>query len=154
MFFRAVTPATIFLCIVVLGIPASVAGQEPFVPQGILMGEGWNPQSRELDTVYADQDTLDLGTGGVRSVQFWADVRNAAGRTLTWVVEYDNGVRNEVFDQKIRYDRFRTYMEKTFRRTLWAPEQREQVDVTGSCTVKLVDRQNNEPVAVKIFTIR
>ncbi|MFC1556332.1 hypothetical protein ACFL67_04555 [candidate division KSB1 bacterium] len=131
-------------------------GQEtgPFVPQGILMGEQWNPETRELMVTYEDQDNLDLGEEGIRTVEFWADIRNAAGLELTWMIDYACGIQKEIYTQRIRYDRFRTNLSKTFRRKIWDAERRQLVDVAGECKIILVNKNNSEQIAVKIITIK
>jgi len=125
------------------------------VPHGILIGEGWSYETKELKTVFPDQSALDLGESGIRTVQIWTEIRNSAGKNITWVVEYTNGIRQEVWTQQIRYDRFRTYIEKTFRRNLWDPSTNKLVDVTGACKIMLVDKQDkNKVIAIKAIILK
>lgn len=147
---------TLMILAIVILLPVFLfAFQGVQLPQGILMGEDWHPVMRELKTVYPDQKTLDLGESGIRKVQFWAEIRNAAGRQYTWVVRYGNGIEQTIMNQKIRYDRFRMYIEKTFRRKIWDADARSLRDVTGPCKILLVDPDNpGSPVAVKELTIR
>ncbi len=69
---------------------------------GILLGNDWNYETRELDVVFSDQSVLDLGENGVRTVQLWTVIRDGAGKRITWVVTYANGMRQEVWTQQIR----------------------------------------------------
>lgn len=127
----------------------------PFAPRGIIIGNNWNPEKRELDIVFENQDMIDLGAEGILKVQMFSEILNASGKDLTWVVEYACGLRQEVWTQKVRYDRFRTYLEKTFRRQLWDQESKKMVDVSGPCKVMLIDKQNESvPIAVKTFVIK
>ncbi|KPK94447.1 hypothetical protein AMJ80_05460 [bacterium SM23_31] len=117
-----------------------------FVPRGIVLGDGWNSETKELETVFPDQKTLELGESGIRAVQIWTEIINCSGKTITWVIEYANGMRQEVWDQPIRYDRFRTYIKKTFNRKLWDVSLEQLVDVTGTCKIMLVDKQDNNKI--------
>lgn len=141
-----------------VAVPLNLAARQQTeldIPHGILMGEEWHPVLRELKNVYPDQSLLDLGDKGVRKVQFWVEVRNAAGREFTWVVKYSNGMKQKIVDQKIRYDRFRTYIEKTFRRNIWDARARELTNVSGPCKVMLIDSANpGTPIAVKDLVIQ
>jgi len=141
-----------------LYFPAHSAGQAeqgPHAPRGIIIGDKWNPETRELAVIFEEQDVLDLGEEGIRTVQLWSEIRDAAGKDVTWVVEYAGGLRQEVWTQKIRYDRFRTYLKKTFRRKLWDARAKKLVDVSGPCTVYLIEKDNpDKPVAVKRFLLK
>ena len=124
-------------------------------PRGIIFGNGWNHETRELNIVFEDQSTLDLGVEGVRDVQFWVEIRNNKGNNITWVIEYASGLRQEIWTQQIRYDRFRTYMSKTFRRNIWDAESKQNMDVSGPCKVILMDMdRNNRVIAEKNFILK
>ncbi|MFC1556427.1 hypothetical protein ACFL6I_07715 [candidate division KSB1 bacterium] len=128
---------------------------QSIVPRGILVGERWSPEKRELEYVYPDQTILDLGPEGVRTVLFWTEILHSAGKKFTWVVVYSNGMRQEVLKQQIRYDRFRTYLEKTFRRNLWNAQLKKLVDVSGPCRIMLIDpAHGSEPVAVRTIILK
>ena len=137
------------LFILLIALISRVQAQEPSMSidtRGIILGNDWNHETRELATVFSDQSVLDLGESGIRSVQIWTDIRNGAGKQITWVVEYGNGMRQEVWTQHIRYDRFRTYLKKTFRRNILDTATKQLVNVAGPCTIKLIDKQDNNRV--------
>ena len=148
----------LFNLILLLFFVSGVFGQEEkFIetPRGILLGEEWNPETRELDTLYEDQFVLDIGDNGSRTVHLWTEILNGSGRSLTWIIEYANGMRQEIWTQRIRYGRFRTYLEKTFYRNLWDAKSKQLVRITGPCTVLLLDKQDNNKVIVsKSFELK
>jgi len=154
--FRILTCCIIALIVFLLSGSVTGEGQSaPIAPRGILIGEKWHSVTRELMEVYPDQNTLNLGEKGIRTVQFWAEVKNCAGREFTWVIRYANGMQDEILTQRIRYDRFRMYIEKTFRRNIWNAQSRKLVDVTGPCRILLVDKAHpDRPVAEKAIVLK
>ena len=129
--------------------------QEATALKGILIGNGWNTVTKELDTVYTDQSTIELGIENSKKVQLWTVIENGQGLEITWVIEYSNGMREEPLVQTIRYNRFRTYLEKTFRRKLLDQNTKQYVDITGACKIMLVDKQNqNRVLAEKALIIK
>ncbi len=151
---RRLSAVIVLLTIIVAAVAAW--GQDPSIaPEGILLGNSWHPETRELTVVFPDQTILELGEEGVRTVQLWTDIRNSAGKEYVWIVVYSNGLSQEILTQKIRYDRFRTYLEKTFRRKLWDPGTKKLVDVSGLCKVMLLEKSDPQKIiAVKNFTLR
>ncbi len=121
----------------------------------ILLGDYWDPETRELSTVFDNQSLLDLVGKGSKRVQLLVEIRNGTGRLLTWVFEYPNGIRQEVFAQRIRYGRFRTYLEKTFHKKLWDPSRKQLISNTGLCKILLIDKEdNNNIVATKQIELK
>ena len=153
-------PGTLYLINLVLlfFFVSGALGQEKGIiqaPRGILLGDGWNPETRELDKLYEDQLVLAIGTKGSRTVHLWTEILNGGGRSLTWIVEYANGMRQEIWTQQIRYGRFRTYLEKTFYRNLWDAKNKQLVRGTGQIKVLLLDKQdNNKVIASKSFELK
>ncbi|MCP4727993.1 MAG: hypothetical protein GY863_23340 [bacterium] len=121
----------------------------PYAPKGIILGNSWNSITRELDEVFTEQRVIDLGERGVKKVQVWTEIVNCEGREFTWVIEYKNGLRQEILTQKIRYNRFRTYIEKTFRRNLWDSSTKELINVCGECRIILLDKSENNNIIIE-----
>ncbi|MFC1564630.1 hypothetical protein ACFL6G_06810 [candidate division KSB1 bacterium] len=121
----------------------------PNAPKGIVIGSEWDSARRELTTVFPNQDFLDLGENGVRTVQLWTEIINCSNRELTWIVEYETGLKQEILTQRIRYDRFRTYLEKTFRRNVWNKASNKSVDVSGECRIMIIDKSESNAVIVE-----
>ncbi len=148
-------PAAASLLITGILLTGMVIQGYPNAPKGILIGNSWNSTTRELDVVFAEQTVLDLGTRGVKKVQVWTEIIDCEGKEFTWVVEYNNGFRQEIISQKIRYDRFRTYIEKTFRRKIWNSNTKELMDISGECRIMLLDKElDNNIVALKKIIIK
>ncbi len=125
------------------------AQENLIAPKGILLGENWNSLKRELDFVFENQSEVDLGEKGVRTIQIWTEIINSQGKEFTWIVEYANGMKQEIYSQKIRYNRFRTYLTKTFRRKLWNQDEKKLVSVSGMCRVYLIDKNDADKLIVE-----
>lgn len=136
------------ICAIFLFVTDVISQQSNTIdtPRGIIFGNDWNHETRELNIVFDEQDTLIIGEGGEREIQIWVEIKNNKGNNIAWVIEYSGGLRQEVLTQQIRYDRFRTYLSKTFRRFIWDTESKQNKDVTGPCKVILIDTDNNDRV--------
>ena len=132
-----------------LYITAQAVSQEQTLPVSadtVIIGDQWNPETHKLDVIFEDQTRLDLGVEGIRKVQLWTEISNGADKEVLWIVEYANDIRQEVWVQNVRYNRYRTYLEKTFRRKLWDAESEKMVDVSGPCRILIVDNNQKDKV--------
>lgn len=143
----------ILLSVIHLGAGIS-QDQTEFTPKGILIGEGWQSNVRELAKVYENQSELVLGDTGKRKVHIWTEIVNSKGKEYIWTIEYSNGMSVKIIDQKIRYDRFRTYLEKTFRKKIWNKQTNQLESVLGLCKIKIIDKVTQKLVAEKIIILK
>jgi len=126
----------------------------PVSADTIIIGDRWNPETRKLDVIFEDQTRLNLGIEGIRKIQLWTEILNGANKEVLWIIEYANGIRQEIWVQNVRYNRYRTYLEKTFRRKLWDTESEKTVDVSGQCRIFIVDNnQKDKVIAEKIIIL-
>ena len=119
----------------------------------MIIGDQWNPDTHELEVVFEDQTRLDLGAEGVLKVQFRTKILNGEGEEILWVVEYANGLRQEIRTQNVRFNSYRTYFEKTFRRNLWDAEAEKMVDVSGPCRILVVDNNQKDNIIIEMTII-
>lgn len=157
LFAKKKIAAVMSICAIFL-FAAEVISQQSITldtPRGIIFGNEWNHETRELNIVFDEQDTLVISEEGTREIQIWVEIRNNKGNNIAWFIEYPGGLRQEVWTQQIRYDRFRTYLSKTFRRFIWDAESKQNRDVTGPCKVILIDiDQNRRVISEKNFILK
>jgi hypothetical protein len=154
MCLRHILKVIVMLGAVLIFASSVWAQQEVTAPKGILIGANYNTQTKELDSVFTNQSEIEFGAANEVKVCLWTDIRDGAGLELTWVVEYANGLREEVLTQSIKSSRYRTYIQKTFRKKILDQASKKYVDTIGPCKIQLVDKNNNKVIVEKVVTLK